>query len=221
MTPAKRAFDLVCALVLAVLLAPLMAAVALAILLRDGRPILYLSERMKTPTQSFRMLKFRTMTPEPGDGGASGGDKAARITRTGAFLRRTRLDELPQLWNVIRGDISFVGPRPPLREYVERYPEIYRQVLRSRPGITGMATVYFHAHEEHLLARSRSRAETDAIYARACIPRKARLDLIYQRHQSLCLDIALMLKTVVKRRRRAKGRPRKRCAGAAPLRRPG
>lgn len=201
MTPAKRAFDLACALVLAVLLAPLMAAVALAILVLDGRPVLYLSERMKTPTQGFRLVKFRTMKPDPGDSGVSGGDKAARITRTGAFLRRTRLDELPQLWNVIRGDISFVGPRPPLRQYVERYPEIYGQVLRSRPGITGMASIYFHAHEEHLLARSRSRAETDAIYSRACIPRKARLDLIYQARRSLCLDIALMLKTVFKRLR--------------------
>lgn len=201
MTPAKRAFDLACALVLAGLLAPLMAAVALAVLVLDGRPVLYLSERMKTPTQGFRLVKFRTMKPDPGDSGVSGGDKAARITRTGAFLRRTRLDELPQLWNVIRGDISFVGPRPPLRQYVERYPEIYGQVLRSRPGITGMASIYFHAHEEHLLARSRSRAETDAIYSRACIPRKARLDLIYQRRQSLCLDIALMLKTVFRRLR--------------------
>ena len=201
MTPAKRAFDLACALVLAVLLAPVIAAVAVAILVLDGRPVLYLSERMKTPTRGFGLVKFRTMKPDPGDSGVSGGDKAARITRTGAFLRRTRLDELPQLWNVIAGDISFVGPRPPLRQYVERFPEVYGEVLRSRPGITGMASIYFHAHEEHLLARSRSRAETDAIYSRACIPRKARLDLIYQRHQSLCLDIALMLKTVFKRLR--------------------
>jgi lipopolysaccharide/colanic/teichoic acid biosynthesis glycosyltransferase len=201
MTPAKRVFDLACALVLAVLLAPLMAAVALTILVLDGRPVLYLSERMKTPTQGFRLVKFRTMKPDPGDSGVSGGDKASRITRTGAFLRRTRLDELPQLWNVIVGDISFVGPRPPLRQYVERYPAIYGQVLRSRPGITGMASIYFHAHEEHLLARSRSRAETDAIYSRACIPRKARLDLIYQARRSLCLDMALMLKTVFKRLR--------------------
>lgn len=135
------------------------------------------------------------------DSGVSGGDKSARITRTGPFLRRSRLDEVPQLWNVLRGDISFVGPRPPLRQYVERFPEIYGAVLRSRPGITGLASVYFHAHEEYLLAGSRSAAETDAIYVRSCVPRKARLDLIYQARRTLCLDMSIMLKTVFRRLR--------------------
>jgi lipopolysaccharide/colanic/teichoic acid biosynthesis glycosyltransferase len=131
----------------------------------------------------------------------SGGDKSARITRTGAFLRRSRLDEVPQLWNVLRGDISFVGPRPPLRQYVEAFPDVYARVLQSRPGITGLASVYFHAHEEHLLARCTSTAETDAVYRRACIPRKARLDLIYQARRNLCVDMGIMLKTVFRRLR--------------------
>ncbi|MGV8954845.1 MAG: sugar transferase, partial [Cypionkella sp.] len=102
-------------------------------------------------------------------------------------------------WNVLRGDISFVGPRPPLRQYVDRFPAIYAAVLQSRPGITGLATLIYHAHEERLLQRSQSPADTDAIYARACVPRKARLDLIYQRRQSLWLDACLMLKTVFRR----------------------
>jgi lipopolysaccharide/colanic/teichoic acid biosynthesis glycosyltransferase len=199
MTPQKRAFDLILAVILsAILLIPALL-IALALRLLDGGPVLYLSERMKTPTTGFRLIKFRTMTPSAANSGVSGGDKSARITRTGGFLRRTRLDELPQLWNVLRGDISFVGPRPPLRQYVERFPALYAQVLRSRPGITGLATLAFHAHEERLLARSGSAAETDAIYARACVPRKARLDLIYQRRQSLCLDIVLVIKTVARR----------------------
>jgi len=80
------------------------------------------------------------MIPASEDSGASGGYKANRITRTGRFLRRTRLDETPQLWNVLKGDISFVGPRPPLRQYVEAYPEIYTQVLKTRPGITGLGS---------------------------------------------------------------------------------
>ncbi|MGV8954279.1 MAG: sugar transferase [Cypionkella sp.] len=199
MTPQKRTFDLILAVILsAILLIPALL-IALALRLLDGGPVLYLSERMKTPTTGFRLIKFRTMTPSAANSGVSGGDKSARITRTGGFLRRTRLDELPQLWNVLRGDISFVGPRPPLRQYVERFPALYAQVLRSRPGITGLATLAFHAHEERLLARSGSAAETDAIYARACVPRKARLDLIYQRRQSLCLDIVLVIKTVARR----------------------
>lgn len=198
MTPLKRAFDILAGLLLSVLLAPVILAVALAILVLDGRPVLYISERMRTPLEGFSLLKFRTMRPVSGDSGVSGGDKEDRITRTGRFLRRTRLDELPQLWNILRGDLSFVGPRPPLRQYVERFPGIYGQVLRSRPGVTGLASLHFHRHEERLLARSRSLAETDAIYSRICIPRKARLDLIYQRHRNLCFDMLLMLQTVLR-----------------------
>lgn len=201
MTPSKRLLDLVCATLLLVFLGPVILITSLVILVLDGRPVFYISERMKSPSEGFNLIKFRTMKPVAEDSGVSGGDKADRITRTGPFLRRTRLDELPQLWNVIRGDISFIGPRPPLRQYVERFPELYAQVLKSRPGVSGLASIYFHAHEEHLLARSRSREETDTIYCRACIPRKARMDLIYQDRRNLCMDLALMIKTVVKRLR--------------------
>lgn len=201
MTPAKRLFDLSVALVLAVVLLPIIGLMALVVLVLDGRPVFYISERMKTPTQGFRLVKFRSMKTVASDSGVSGGDKASRITRTGHFLRRSRLDEVPQLWNVLKGDISFVGPRPPLRQYVERFPDVYGPVLRSRPGITGLASVYFHAHEEWLLARSKSNAETDTIYSNICIPRKAKLDLIYQARRTLCLDMSIMLKTVFKRLR--------------------
>lgn len=201
MTPSKRLFDLFVALLLGLVLLPVILVVAGVILMLDGRPVFYLSERMKSPTQGFTLVKFRTMKTVVGDSGVSGGDKSARITRTGAFLRRTRLDEVPQLWNVLKGDISFVGPRPPLRQYVEAAPALYARVLRSRPGVTGLASIYFHEHEEWLLARSRSTAETDAIYRRACVPRKARLDLIYQQRRSLCMDAMLMLKTVFRRLR--------------------
>lgn len=197
MTLRKRLFDLFTAIVLSVIVLPLVALIALAILLIDGGPVFHMGERMKTPTQGFRFYKFRTMRPDANDSGVSGGDKAARITRTGAFLRRTRMDELPQLFNLLKGDISAVGPRPPLRQYVERFPEVYEQVLRARPGITGLATVYFNRHEHRLLSRSRSADETDAIYCRACIPRKARLDMIYQAHQGFCFDIMIILKTFV------------------------
>ena len=197
----KRLFDLAVASALAVPLAPVIGGLALAAWLVDGRPVFYVSERMKTATQGFRLIKFRTMTVAATDSGVSGGDKKSRITRLGGLLRRTRLDELPQLWNVLRGDISFVGPRPPLRQYVEQYPEIYREVLRSRPGITGLATLVFHDHEEWLLARCATTAETDEVYRRACIPRKARLDMIYQKNESIGFDMAILMKTVFKRLR--------------------
>lgn len=196
MTPAKRLLDIVSALFLVVVLAPLWLGVAAVILLREGRPILYRAERMKTPHQAFRLWKFRTMTQAARDTGVSGGDKAARITPTGRWLRRYRLDEIPQLWNVLRGDISFVGPRPPLRRYVEMFPDLYAEVLRARPGITGLATLAFHKREEALLRPCRSAEETEAVYVARCIPVKARLDLIYVRRRNVCYDLKLMFATV-------------------------
>ena len=196
MTLQKRLFDLVVALAILPLVVSLMAGVLMVLAATQGRPFFYAAERMKTPTQSFRLWKFRTMTVVAADAGVSGADKAARITPAGRVLRRLRLDELPQIWNILRGDISFVGPRPPLRCYVERFPEIYGQVLQSRPGVTGLASIHYHRHEEWLLARSRSAAETDRIYCRRCIPAKARLDLIYARHASVCFDLRLILRTL-------------------------
>ena len=195
MTLSKRIFDITLALLLAAVLAMPFVVLVLVLLVTQGRPVFYVAERMRAPGRPFHLWKLRTMTVAREDSGVSGGDKAARITPAGGFLRRTRLDEIPQLWNVLKGDMSFVGPRPPLRQYVERFPDIYAQVLRSRPGITGLATLEYHAHEERLLAPCRTTEETDAVYCRACIPRKARLDLIYQRHQSLCFDLVLLGRT--------------------------
>ena len=196
MTAQKRIFDIVSALFLLVVLSPVLIGVALAILIQDGRPVLYVSERMKAPGRPFRLFKFRTMTNAAGDSGVSGGNKSARITPIGQFLRAKRLDELPQLFNILIGDISFVGPRPPLRMYVERFPEIYTEVLKSRPGVTGLATLIYHQHEERLLAECRSAEETDSVYSRRCVPRKAELDRLYTQRQSLCFDLKLMFATV-------------------------
>ena len=196
MTISKRLFDLLALLLLGTILLPVLLITALIVAVFDGRPVFYMAERMKTPTQGFRLVKFRTMTVTDVDEGVSGGNKAHRVTRTGATLRRLHLDEIPQLWNVLRGDISFVGPRPPLREYVERFPDTYRNVLQSRPGITGLASIAYHRHEENLLATCETPTETDTVYARRCIPRKAKLDLIYQRERNLCMDAWIMMKTI-------------------------
>ncbi len=195
MTTPKRLLDLSMALALCLFLAVPFGVLLLYLLMKEGRPIFYISERMRAPEQQFMLWKLRTMRPAPQDQGVSGGDKADRVTSLGQWLRKYRLDEIPQLWNVLRGDMSFVGPRPPLRTYVERFPHIYSEVLRSRPGITGLATIYFHRREEQLLRCCKTAAETDRIYASRCIPRKARLDLIYQNRGSLCLDLFLMLQT--------------------------
>lgn len=196
MTVAKRGFDLVFALLLLAPLGALMLVVAALVLVADGRPVLYGAERMKAPGRPFRLWKFRTMRPAADDAGVSGGAKASRVTPVGAILRRSRLDELPQLFNILKGDLSFVGPRPPLRDYVERFPGLYAEVLQSRPGVTGLASLVLHRREERLLARCTTAEETDRVYCRRCIPVKARLDLIYQRRRSLCLDGKILLGTL-------------------------
>jgi lipopolysaccharide/colanic/teichoic acid biosynthesis glycosyltransferase len=198
MTLAKRLMDIVLALALALLLAVPFGLLVLYLLWTEGRPVFYVAERMRAPGRPFALWKLRTMSVVPPEAGVSGGDKKSRITATGRFLRRSRLDEVPQLWNVIKGDMSFVGPRPPLRLYVERFPEIYNQVLQSRPGITGLATLVYHRHEEKLLASCHTPEETDAVYSRRCVPRKAQIDLIYQRRRNLWMDLGLMALTLAR-----------------------
>lgn len=197
---AKRVFDIGLVLILALILVLPVAGMVVWILRGHGRPIFYGAERMKAPDRGFTLWKFRTMTVAEAteNRGVSGGDKAARVTPQGATMRRYRADEIPQLWNVLKGDISFVGPRPPLREYVEAFPELYAQVLRSKPGITGLASLVYAAHEERLLARARTAQETDAIYRRLCVPMKARLDLIHQRQASFCYDLKLIWETAAR-----------------------
>lgn len=196
MTWRKRIFDLFFASLLVVILGPVIVYLIWLVWRKQGRPLFYVAERMKTPQESFGLWKFRTMSVVDTDAGVSGGHKVSRITPLGVRLRAKRLDEFPQLFNILRGDLSFVGPRPPLREYVERFPDIYNEVLKSRPGVTGLATIKFHKHEDRLLERCRTPEQTDDVYARICVPRKARLDLMYQRHQSTCYDFDLVFQTI-------------------------
>ncbi|MBN2739922.1 MAG: sugar transferase [Rhodobacteraceae bacterium] len=192
---AKRLFDLVLAVVLTPLVAMLFLFTLVTVIIFEKRPYFYAAERMKTPTQSFRLLKFRTMEASPSDSGVSGAHKQRRVTRMGRIMRKTRADELPQFWNIYRGDISFVGPRPPLREYVERFPALYSEVLKTPPGVTGLASLYFNKHEAWILAQCATATEVDSAYARRCVPAKAKLDLIYQKHMSICFDLVLIWRT--------------------------
>ena len=130
MTLSKRLMDIVISLLLMILLCPLFLILLIILAIFEGRPIFYISEQMKTPTQGFALLKLRTMSPSLNDGGVTGGDKSARMSPLHRLLRKTRADELPQIYNVMRGDISLVGPRPPLLVYVDAFPEIYGRVLR-------------------------------------------------------------------------------------------
>jgi lipopolysaccharide/colanic/teichoic acid biosynthesis glycosyltransferase len=192
----KTLFDKTLSITLIVILLPIMFSIFLVVLIADGRPILYISERMKSVDESFQLYKFRTMRPDTSNTGVSGGDKKARVTRTGQFLRRTRLDELPQLFNIFYGDMSFVGPRPPLREYAQGYPELYKLVLAVRPGVTGLASLLFHSQEEKILSKCSTNEETDLKYRLFCIPRKAKLDIIYGNNLNFFWDLEILFYTV-------------------------
>lgn len=191
----KRMFDLGVGGVLALFLAPVLAVLLAIVLIREGRPLLHASERMRGPNRSFWMWKIRTMARVPQADGVTGGHSAGRITPTGKWLRKWRLDELPQLWNVLRGEMSLVGPRPPIRRHVRRYPGLYAQVFRTPPGLTGLGTLRFVQHEQRLLQRCSTAKQTDEAYDRYCLQRKARVDLVYIRHRSVALDLLVLWRT--------------------------
>ena len=189
--------------VIAIVAAPVaflvLAILYVVVVAVQGRPFLFVSERMRTPETPFRLYKIRTMRParSASEEVVLCGHQARRITPIGAFLRRTRLDELPQIINVLKGDIRFIGPRPPLRRYVEAYPDLYREVLcETPPGITGLATVTVHRREERILARCIDPCEADRIYRERCIPVKARLDLIYRRRRGPWLNLMILFRTL-------------------------
>jgi lipopolysaccharide/colanic/teichoic acid biosynthesis glycosyltransferase len=182
MTPGKRCLDVLLVLLLILPLGCLMLVIAVMLLAVQGRPVFFASVRMRSPDRSFRLWKFRTMRPGPET--VTAGHSAARVTWCGGLLRRVRLDELPQIWNILRGDMTFVGPRPPLPALVAARPALYARVLASRPGVTGLASLVFHRHEARILARCRSPADAEQTYLRRCVARKARIDLIYQARRS-------------------------------------
>ena len=161
----KRAFDLVAAVVIGLVTAPVWALAGLAIRLVDGAPVLHRATRVGRNGASFMLYKFRTMGSAAGPSVTAQGDP--RITRTGSFLRRTKIDELPQLWNVIRGDMSLVGPRPEDPRYVERYSLEQRRLLSVAPGMTSPATIVYRREEEVLPVRRTRSARTST---RCCRP---------------------------------------------------
>ncbi len=180
----------VAALGLAVL-SPLLAAIAAAIRLDTPGPVLYRAIRSGRDGRPFTMYKFRTMHIQPQAGGAritTHGDR--RVTRVGRFLRPTRLDELPQLWNIVRGDMSLVGPRPEDPHYVDMYPPDGRVVLTVRPGLTGL-TALLYRDEERLLVGE----DWERVYVDQVMPAKLAIDRRYVEEQTFWLDLKILAAT--------------------------
>lgn len=188
----KRAIDLIVALPLALLLAPLGAVIAALVRRADDGPAFYRADRVGKDGRPFTMLKFRTMVPNAESmGGSSTADGDPRLTRLAPFLRKYKLDELPQLINVIRGDMSLVGPRPQVAWDVDRYTQSERRLLSVRPGITDWASIEY-SNEGEILA---GEEDPDEAYDRLIRPGKIHLGLEYVDHISLKTDIRILWAT--------------------------
>lgn len=189
----KRLLDLVLATAAVLLLSPVLLAIAVWIVCSDPGPVFYRGPRVGRSFRPFRIYKFRTMVVNADKvGGSSTAGDDPRITAAGAFLRRYKLDELPQLLNVILGQMSLVGPRPQVAWAVELYQPHERALLSVRPGMTDLASIRFRNEAEIL----RGAADPDKAYLERIAPEKHRLGLEYVRRQSLALDLRIMLATV-------------------------
>lgn len=190
----KRFLDIVGAVAGLILLAPAILLFALAIKLDSTGPVLFRQTRVGYQGKLFLINKFRTMVWSPGSGGIQITQSTdPRITRIGRFLRKTKLDEVPQLWNVLVGDMSLVGPRPEVPRYVEYYPEDLRSIILSvRPGITDLASIEF-VDENRLLS---GESDLEAAYARKVLPRKLELCALYVTNRSARMDVAILVRTV-------------------------
>jgi lipopolysaccharide/colanic/teichoic acid biosynthesis glycosyltransferase len=186
----KRLVDVVASAAGLIALSPILVCVAAAVRLSSPGPVLFRHERIGLGGRKFKLLKFRTMSH--GSVGAQitvGGDR--RVTRVGRLLRRTKIDELPQLWNVLVGDMSLVGPRPEVERYVNEFAQEYHEILKVKPGITDFAAIEYR-DEESVLATA---MDPEAEYRRVVLPAKIGLYRKYIAEQSLWTDFTILART--------------------------
>lgn len=191
---AKRFFDIVISMIGLLLLSPLLLVVSIAIGLDSPGPVIYRAVRTGLHGRPFVMYKFRTMVKNADKiGGGSTGSKDPRVTRVGHYLRRYKLDELPQLLNVLKGDISLVGPRPELPMYTSLYKGEELLILTVRPGITDYASLQFRELSEVL-----GDQDPDRVYEERVMPIKNALRVKYVKEHSLWVDAKILMRTVAR-----------------------
>jgi len=191
----KRMFDIVVAAAALVVLFPLLVLSALLIKLDSPGPIFFKQERIGRNFRPFWIYKFRTMAQDaPARGGLVTIGEDARVTRVGRLLRKSKIDEIPQLTNILRGDMALVGPRPEVRYYVELFRRDYEEILKVRPGLTDLASLKYR-DEAALLGKA---ANPEDEYMRHVLPDKIRLAKDYLRRSSFLFDLSLILKTLFK-----------------------
>ncbi|CUU50618.1 MULTISPECIES: sugar transferase [Clostridium] len=191
----KRIFDLICSTLGLIVLSPILIVIAIRIKTDSDGPVFFKQIRIGEKNKEFEILKFRTMVVDAEKLGRQitvGND--SRITKIGAFLRKYKLDELPQLINVFKGDMSLVGPRPEVPRYVNMYNEEQRRVLEVKPGITDLASIRYR-DENDLLGEAEN---PDDFYINTIMPDKLALNLEYINKNNIFLDIYIILKTIVK-----------------------
>lgn len=186
----KRAFDILCSFLGLTVLSPVMLVVSVLVAVTSPGGVFFRQERIGKDGRPFRIFKFRSMRKDNAGLKITTGNDS-RITPVGRFLRKSKIDELPQLINVLVGDMSFVGPRPEVADYVNLYTPYQRQVLLVRPGITGLASIRFRNENDLLTASD----DPNRTYVEQIMPRKIDLDLEYIPHASVFYDIKLIFQT--------------------------
>jgi lipopolysaccharide/colanic/teichoic acid biosynthesis glycosyltransferase len=191
----KRAFDIICSFIGILILSPVFLILYLAVVVNSGFPAFYLQTRVGRHNKDFKLFKFRTMYKDADKKGLlTVGGRDPRITTVGYFLRKYKLDELPQLFNVLFGSMSLVGPRPEVRKYVDMYNAEQRKVLSVKPGITDYASLDY-INENEILARSATPEET---YIKEVMPEKLQLNMKYISEAGLATDLKIILRTIRK-----------------------
>ena len=190
----KRIFDFTVSSIGIIIISPILLVISILIKLDSKGPILFKQIRVGKNGKPFKIFKFRTMVVDAEKKGMQitvGRD--SRITKSGHVLRKTKLDELPQLFNVLTGEMSFVGPRPEVPRYVEMYDENQKSILKVRPGITDLASIKYR-NENDLLAKS---LDPEATYINEIMPKKIELNIEYLKNMSVLYDIKLIIRTVL------------------------
>jgi lipopolysaccharide/colanic/teichoic acid biosynthesis glycosyltransferase len=191
----KRFVDIISSLIVLLIGLPFFLVIAVLIVVSSKGGVFFIQKRVGKNNVDFNLLKFRTMKPDSElKGQITVGGKDPRITKVGYWLRKFKIDEFPQLINVIKGDMSIVGPRPEVRKYVSLYTNEQLKVLTVRPGLTDIASIEY-IDENELLGKS---ANPEQTYITEIMPEKLKLNLRYIEHQSLWLDIKLIFKTFFK-----------------------
>lgn len=191
----KRAFDIVFSALGLILLAPILLLIAILIKLDSKGPVLFIQGRVGKNNKDFNIYKFRTMRIQSEKGGLlTLGNNDSRITKIGYFLRRYKIDEFPQLINILKGDMSFVGPRPELRYYVNFYNEDDLEIFQVRPGITGLASLKYRNEVELLKAAK----DPETFFIETIIPDKLKFNKEYIKRRNFFFDLKLIALTVVK-----------------------